>query len=354
MKLFVLLTFLCPVLQVFCGSEAKNLYKDRLDRAQLLAESLHTRLDKLEAGIREHVTVLRDNAEKNRNLVLLAWSAWILEDMEPGQGGGLHWLHEPVEFHGDLEESRDEWVVHVNRFVEMGIELETAFLEETNEVFDAHVRSLVREDRIEEAVEARDLFKTHAKSSEIKILRRSVKHLQSYTRPKSRLPNSTANLKLLPKEARVYFNKENPGYQIFLKRVTAISSGHLGVKTTGIRVSGHPEWIGRRGLNVVAYHAGKLIVREHFDTYAKENESEKFANIIENLPYGSLLVVVADQDATRKLTNTARASMHLLGAGASLTKLEYRDAYLLIGMKGMRPGNALELQGPGERTHPDK
>ncbi|MCH8514649.1 MAG: hypothetical protein LAT83_23750, partial [Kiritimatiellae bacterium] len=135
-----------------------------------------------------------------------------------------------------------------------------------------------------------------------------------------------------------------------LKRVTAVSSGHLGVKATGIRVRGHPDLTGRRGLNVMAVYGSELLLRENFDTYRSEDESERFSNEIAALPLGSLVVVAAHDDASRSLTQEARAALYHLGAGNDLRRLRYRDAYLLIGIKGMAQGQAMEQAGSGERV----
>jgi len=140
-------------------------------------------------------------------------------------------------------------------------------------------------------------------------------------------------------------------FQAFAESVSAVSCGHYGLQPSRILIPGHPPFTGRRGLNVMATQGDRVILRDRFDTYRFEEESDRLAASIAALPPGTMIVVVAHDDATRRLNDSARNALNGIGAGEGLRRLQYRDAYLLIGMKGLGRGRGIEKAGVGERVH---
>ena len=334
---------------IFAAESAETLLKQEQERTAELARAFTEQLRQLQEGILKNVKALEQSAKTDGDLTLFLWAHWVREDMRETDNG-LHWLQEPVAFPPRLEQLREQWKTQSQRFVQDALQAEERRLLESQNHLEAHVRSLVRNGDIDEAVRARDLFAEHEKHKAFKDLHQALDLIQESTRPVARTPRNPEDLRTLPPDARVYFTGDHPAFQIFLKQVTAVSSGHLGLKATGIRLRGHPDLLGRRGLNVVAIYGADLLLHETFDSYRSEEESERFSKEIANFPLGTLVVVAAHDDATRKLTRDARAALYHLGAGDGLRRLRYRDAYLLIGIKGMAQGQAIERAGLGERV----
>ncbi|MCH8514676.1 MAG: hypothetical protein LAT83_23890, partial [Kiritimatiellae bacterium] len=243
---------LCMI-PLFAVESSEDLLKREREQTAQLAEKVSENFKKLLDGILKEVMRLEQSAKNDGDLPLFLWTHWVREDMR-AHGNGLHWLQEPVEFPPKLERMRDQWRAQSQGLVENGLLAEERRLKSARENLDAHVRTLTRGGEIDEAVRARDLFQNHERHKAFKALQRALDLIQESTRPVARIPNRPESVRDLPPDARVYFNADHPAFQIFLKRVTAVSSGHLGVKATGIRVRGHPDLTGRRGLNVMAVY----------------------------------------------------------------------------------------------------
>ena len=98
-----------------------------------------------------------------------------------------------------------------------------------------------------------------------------------------------------------------------------------------------------RGLNVVEIDetSGYVINQQVFDTFAKTDASESFAEYIGSLPNNRIVVVFVRGEASRNLTAQAIAASESLG-GDHLDELAFRDSYVLIGCKGWTPCFAYE------------
>lgn len=95
-------------------------------------------------------------------------------------------------------------------------------------------------------------------------------------------------------------------------------------------------------------------MRGHYDTYESKAESLRLVEDIASLPYGAFVVVVAHDEATRRFAGEAQSTLFRLGAANGIADLPYRSAYLLIGIKGMRPGGAVELTHSESVKHPSE
>eukprot|EP00439_Symbiodinium_sp_Y106_P054631 s1250_g7.t1 len=87
-----------------------------------------------------------------------------------------------------------------------------------------------------------------------------------------------------------------------------------------------------RGLTVVSLQDGQ--VETHvFDTGFEGLGSEGLVRFLQVLPYGTLVMVAAMDDATDNLTAEAKAAIEGLGA-SEIRSLSYRGSYALIGVQG--------------------
>lgn len=87
-----------------------------------------------------------------------------------------------------------------------------------------------------------------------------------------------------------------------------------------------------RGLTVVSLQDGQLQTHV-FDTGFEGLGSEPLVRFLQGLPYGTLVMVAAMDDATDNLTAGAKAAIEGLGA-SEIRSLSYRGSYALIGVQG--------------------
>ncbi len=108
----------------------------------------------------------------------------------------------------------------------------------------------------------------------------------------------------------------------------------------------------RRGLNVVAWHKGKIVLSEVFDTYASKDASERFAKAIGDLPRDAYVVIAACDEPMQNFTDAAQTALGQIGAKTGLSGQPAHTAYILIGVKGMAEGKAIEVIGPTSVDYP--
>ncbi len=103
---------------------------------------------------------------------------------------------------------------------------------------------------------------------------------------------------------------------------------------------------GRRGYNLTVLdpRSGEVITRTGFDTYANEYEAQRMAQFIAQIPEGAIVLVATKDDASRSLTDEAVAALRTLGSQVDLREFP-GQFHALIGVKGARPGTALEVVG---------
>ncbi len=113
-----------------------------------------------------------------------------------------------------------------------------------------------------------------------------------------------------------------------------------------IRVDGREVSPNKRSVNIAVIHpeTGRVVETAAFDTTGTEIESSKFARFVERIPAGYIVAVAGQDDVSRKLTPSAVAAFKSLGSALDLRR-HYRLSYALIGVKGARPGQALERVG---------
>lgn len=98
-----------------------------------------------------------------------------------------------------------------------------------------------------------------------------------------------------------------------------------------------------RGLNVAIFDAvtSELTQVGQFDTSESDAAADQFAEFIENAAIGDIVTIAACDDANYKLNYRAKNACKMVGSQL-IDKLRYRDSWALIGIKGVRPGTAVE------------
>jgi hypothetical protein len=101
-----------------------------------------------------------------------------------------------------------------------------------------------------------------------------------------------------------------------------------------------------RGYNVVVLDSatGAVEGTAHFDTFASEEESARLAEFIAEIPQGKIVAVAVEDEASLSLTEEAVLALRTIGAEVDLRGM-FRWAHAVIGVKGAKPGQALEASG---------
>ncbi len=98
-----------------------------------------------------------------------------------------------------------------------------------------------------------------------------------------------------------------------------------------------------RGLNVAVIDqaTGEVLQAQTFDTYASSGAADEFAALIEALPAGRVVAIAVKDEATRNLTERARAACESLGSGM-IRQLATRGSWAFVGKKGVAPDEVAE------------
>jgi hypothetical protein len=124
------------------------------------------------------------------------------------------------------------------------------------------------------------------------------------------------------------------------------SSGQPYGDTASIRVGIGELAPNRRGYNLVALEpTGRIQDRAVFDTFGDPAASGALARWVEALPAGTIVLGAVKDDASARLNAAAVAAFATLGVHGDL-RGAHRESHAFIGLKGARPGSALEASGP--------
>ncbi len=228
-------------------------------------------------------------------------------------------------------------------------------VEEAKAEFDAYVRSLVRADDLETARKERDRFGTFSTQKPVKQLDRKIKDLEHLISGKAhrhlwRRPKN--NGAAAPPDALFLFRSDNPAFQAFLKRVSATSKGSPERGPSYAKIGNIERLYGKRGLGLMALKGDEIVLSEHYDTYESKQEGLRLVEDVKALHYGTFVVLFAHDEATRRFPGETQSTLFRLGATNGLVELPYRSAYLLIGVKGMTPGEAAEYSDEKQIIYP--
>ena len=107
-----------------------------------------------------------------------------------------------------------------------------------------------------------------------------------------------------------------------------------------------------RGITLIAVRRGKPTRAKTFDTYADRNAADRFAETIEKLPRGCLVILAVCDEATRQFNQRAQKAILSVGGKVGLLGQPQRCSYYLIGRKGLRPGAAAEQVSRQKLVYP--
>ncbi len=98
-----------------------------------------------------------------------------------------------------------------------------------------------------------------------------------------------------------------------------------------------------RGITVAELDTANFvsIQTQSFDTFADTNYSNSLAVFLDNLPQRSLVAMLVIDEASNRLTQSARNSIKQFGS-QDISKLGWRDSWALFGQKGNPIGSSLE------------
>jgi interleukin-like EMT inducer protein len=118
-----------------------------------------------------------------------------------------------------------------------------------------------------------------------------------------------------------------------------------------IYINAHQRSPNQRGYNLVAIDpaSGALLWSDDFDTFGSRGESDRLAQVIERLPAGTIVAAAVKDEASKGLTDRAVAAFRSLGGSADI-RGQFRASHVLIGVKGARPGTAIEQSGYARLT----
>ena len=102
-----------------------------------------------------------------------------------------------------------------------------------------------------------------------------------------------------------------------------------------------------RGYNFVVLNpdTGEVEARASFDTFASEEESRAMAGFVAGIPSGRIVAVAVRDEASLHLTEAGVGALRLIGAASDLRGC-FRCGHAIIGVKGLRPGEAMEGVSP--------
>lgn len=311
-----------------------------------LREQAVRRLNALEASaVRDHSDLLRLWTHRHRSRITEL---------------GEHWpdiLADPLDPPGPIQEWNTRAlgaVVHARE--RAGAALKLARTDTLTEL-DLLIRTLTRADRIDDAIAVQTIKNAFPQKHAPHPLDQRIDRLESI-HEKTPGPFRPAGLEQskAPADASFPFFGDNPAFEAFLKQIRVVSAGHRDGPEAHIALARPMErairFSGTRGLSLVALKDGNIFMRETYDTYADAEESARFVEDIRNLPYDTLVILAVRDDATRRFTGSAQAALFRLGAETGILGLAYRSSYLLIGAKGLAPGQAVEHSDPGRIEFP--
>lgn len=116
----------------------------------------------------------------------------------------------------------------------------------------------------------------------------------------------------------------------------------VSIQVSGVEAIPNP----RRGYHVVALDPtdGRILVVDWFDTFRTTRESRRMAEVIDGLPDGAIVVAAVKHDGGGQLEAEGVRALHTLGAREDPRRTLWR-AHIVIGVKGARPGEAVEAAG---------
>eukprot|EP00929_Paragymnodinium_shiwhaense_P101644 TRINITY_DN6478_c0_g2_i4.p1 TRINITY_DN6478_c0_g2~~TRINITY_DN6478_c0_g2_i4.p1 ORF type:complete len:941 (+),score=349.61 TRINITY_DN6478_c0_g2_i4:1122-3944(+) len=132
-------------------------------------------------------------------------------------------------------------------------------------------------------------------------------------------------------------------------RIVAISKGFQDGNAAEILIDGKPApgIKTRRGFNfVVLEDNGNMVDFKHFDTFGNAGAATMMETFLNGIPEGRVIITTVKDEASKRLTPSAKQALKRAGATDEIDHLGFRDSYACIGVKG---GGAI-VEGFSKKT----
>ncbi|MFA6109936.1 MAG: interleukin-like EMT inducer domain-containing protein [Candidatus Latescibacterota bacterium] len=131
--------------------------------------------------------------------------------------------------------------------------------------------------------------------------------------------------------------------------VAAVSGGAVSGPDESIRVGADEVSAGIRGYNVAVLdpRSGTATRTGTFGTWIYQNDGQRFADFLAELPSGAIVVGAVREEVSNVLTAPARLELARLGVGAFPA---VGESHAFIGVKGAKRGSAVQSVTSGSRT----
>ena len=101
---------------------------------------------------------------------------------------------------------------------------------------------------------------------------------------------------------------------------------------------------------------GSVISKEDFSTYynaypSQNNDNMRLMNYIREIPFGAIVCVAVSYDGVSQLIRVAKNELMLLGSSLISDNVKPFGSWALIGAKGTRPGQAIEVASSDSPAH---
>lgn len=329
------------------------------DDLRSLEKDLRRDLAQLRESYRAALLRLKAEAVESKNLTLELWAARNLRKTAAAPYAWTDLLHETLPLPKPLDGVH---AVLRKRCLDLAGGMQKDLVEtrmRTSHRLEEEVRSLTRKGQIEDAMTTREevghleeVPRFRSLSVELEALV-GISAREDGTFKGLSLLDPSAPVLLLPPGAKIVFRSNNPAFQRFSRHVHLESAGHYAGGYSRIGVGSALVMEGGRGMAVVGIEGRNVVLRDTYDTYASAAESKRFAEDIRQIPYGTLILVAVNEEATRRFTGPAQAALHRLGARIGLHQQPYRSSYILVGLKGLKPGEAIEAISEQKVTFPE-
>ena len=96
---------------------------------------------------------------------------------------------------------------------------------------------------------------------------------------------------------------------------------------------------------VIDRNSGQVTSQARYDPSQSSPASDTLADVIEQLPSGTLVAIAAQSNAITHLTARAKKACSMIGSGL-ISQLEFGDRWVIAGMKGIGAGSVMEAANP--------
>ncbi|GEM_PF-1785663 len=319
-------------------------YEEELNR---ISKQIDTRLGSEKETWSNAITAFRDEARLFGNVSDWMWAERMIRLTENMGGNWIGLFAEELKAAEGIQTLKEESHRRVKEIRSSAKRQTSETVKGYQEKFTLLEKRLVQANRIEEALKCNEKAARVEKSKPKQALEHKLKRLEARTywkQDRKRRNRERKDLESMgaPPDASFPFLASNPAYEHLVNSVKVTSAGKAAGPASGIKIGRLITYTGTRGLAVVAVFNQEILIEDTFDTYAELRESERLIKAVKELPFGTFVVMAVRDDATRRFSGSAQSTLKRLGAMKGLQEHSYQGAYVLIGAKGLVPGQAIE------------